>query len=222
MTIRQRQTSWRGGNPHSLGGPAIAVRRAVLLLVLVLWPWLAASALQPSSTLATRLDPYWFGVLHRAVWTLKDPDVFRQFDDLTRDLVRYRRQEARLDRTCVRDGDHKEMRTGIDRCYEEMQKRATSVWVSIGQVHYVGWQIANGPFGRGDRDTGRQVMKLADQLSWMWHRTVLEATLTRSLVDYPETGLRSAFRSRLNDLFSFYYQFLHRRGEPITVLRYRP
>ncbi len=197
------------------------------------WAWLSAmcllltvarvaGAFTPSKSLATKLDPYWFGVFHRAIWALKDDQLFKEFDDLTRDLVRFRRQEERLDRTCIRDRDHKEMRGGIDRCYEEMQKRSTRVWVSIGQIQEVGRVIANGPFSAADRRTGRQLAELAAQLAWLWQRTIVEATLTRSIVDFPETAVRSTWRSRLSDLFSFYYRLINLRGEPITVLRERP
>ncbi|RCK78388.1 MAG: hypothetical protein OZSIB_1490 [Candidatus Ozemobacter sibiricus] len=194
----------------------------LLLAMLLLIGEGAAGAFLPSKTLAKNLDPYWFGVFHRAIWALKDDQLFKEFDDLTRELVRFRRQEERLDRTCIRDGEQQEMRHGIDRCYEEMQKRSTRVWVSLGQIHDVGRQIANGRFSAADRKIGRQLMALTDQLAWLWQRTIVEATLTRSIVDYPETAVRATWRSRLNDLFSFYYRFIHLRGEPIKVLRERP
>lgn len=175
--------------------------------------------IEPSAKLAKSLQEYWAGMLHRAIWVLKDSQMYSEYDDLARDLVRFRNQEKGLDRTSIRDGDHVEMRHGIDRCLEEMEKRSTSVLTAISQAHYVGYQIATGRFSDADRKAGRQVMRLCVQLNWLWRRNETDALRAFTIAGYPETKVRSYWNSRLNDLIDFYYRFLHLRGEPFKIYR---
>ncbi|OIP30720.1 hypothetical protein AUK22_01785 [bacterium CG2_30_54_10] len=168
---------------------------------------------------AKSLHEYWAGMLSRAVWVLQDRQDTQEFDDLARELVRFRRQESELDRTSIRDGDQVEMRNGIDHCREEMEKRSSAILVAISEVHYVGYQIATANFPGRDKATGYRLMKLAAQLAWLWKRNEIDAQRAYTIANYPETLIRSYWNNRLNDLIDFYHRFLYLRGEPVKIIR---
>lgn len=165
----------------------------------------------PSRDLACGLDPCSYAELDESVKVLRMTLNWVEFDDTTRELVRFKNRMETLDQSSIDYPLLLETRRDIRDAETMLDRRAMDFFVALSRIMTVGTRIQTGPFSAGDRRTGASLVKLAQDLTMLTRAAVGDSDNTASIANYPRYRLRSQLRAQLHVLYRFFDRLDHLR-----------